>query len=170
MYCKPANCYCARILGGINQDLKDKVTLALRPEKIKIEKSSEIKLIVEKSLFQGKEYNIKAKYEDEVWNLFSSVPYKKNDTIYKKFNDEDLIYSLPVNSLLYSPLKKWKLGRRNTKAGGILFLPVTITGLKIYLKRLTASHFLKWTNDLLNIWKKNLEYQKMGLSIKLTKR
>ena len=64
---------------------------------------------------------------------------------------EDSYYFIDEGRKLPFPLKKWKLGRRNTKAGGILFLPVTITGLKIYLKRLTVSHFLKWTNDLLNI-------------------
>ena len=100
MYCKPANCYCARILGGINKLTKDDKPYYIRPEKIKIEKTSELKLIVEKSLFQGKEYNITAKYEDEVWNLFSSIAYKKNDIIYVSFNDEDLIY-FPPNCLNY---------------------------------------------------------------------
>ncbi|CAI8327121.1 MAG: ABC transporter ATP-binding protein [Flavobacteriaceae bacterium] len=100
MYCKPANCYCARILGGINKLTKDDKPYYIRPEKIKIEKTSKLKLIVEKSLFQGKEYNITAKYEDEVWNLFSSTAYKKNDVIYVSFNDEDLIY-FPPNCLNY---------------------------------------------------------------------
>ena len=100
MYCKPANCYCARILGGINKLTKDDKPYYIRPEKIKIEKTSELKLIVEKSLFQGKEYNITAKYEDEVWNLFSSIAYKKNDIIYVSFKDEDLIY-FPPNCLNY---------------------------------------------------------------------
>ena len=100
MYCKPANCYCARILGGINKLTKDDKPYYIRPEKIKIEKISKLKLIVEKSLFQGKEYNITAKYEDEVWNLFSSTAYKKNDVIYVSFNDEDLIY-FPPNCLNY---------------------------------------------------------------------
>lgn len=100
MYCKPANCYCARILGGINKLTKDDKPYYIRPEKIKIEKTSELKLIVEKSLFQGKEYNITAKYEDEVWSLFSSIAYKKNDVIYVSFNDEDLIY-FPPNCLNY---------------------------------------------------------------------
>ena len=100
MYCKPANCYCARILGGINKLTKEDKPYYIRPEKIKIEKTSDLKLIVEKSLFQGKEYNITAKYEDEVWSLFSSIAYKKNDVIYVSFNDEDLIY-FPPNCLNY---------------------------------------------------------------------
>ena len=100
MYCKPANCYCARILGVINKLTKDDKPYYIRPEKIKIEKTSDLKLIVEKSLFQGKEYNITAKYEDEVWSLFSSIAYKKNDVIYVSFNDEDLIY-FPPNCLNY---------------------------------------------------------------------
>jgi len=33
MYCKPANCYCARILGGINKLTKDDKPYYIRPEK-----------------------------------------------------------------------------------------------------------------------------------------
>jgi ABC-type proline/glycine betaine transport system ATPase subunit len=77
MYCKPANCYCARILGSINKYEKDGEPYYIRPEKINIVEESDIKLVVEKSLFQGKEYNITAKYGQENWNLFSSISFQK---------------------------------------------------------------------------------------------
>ena len=100
MYCKPANCYCARILGSINKYEMDSKPYYIRPEKINIVEKSEVKLIVEKSLFQGKEYNITAKYGQESWNIFSSVSYKKNEVIYVSFEKDDLIY-FPPNCLNY---------------------------------------------------------------------
>jgi ABC-type Fe3+/spermidine/putrescine transport system ATPase subunit len=72
----------------------------IRPEKINIVAKSDLKLIVEKSLFQGKEYNITAKYGQEIWSLFSSVPYKKDEVIYVSFEKDDLIY-FPPNCLNY---------------------------------------------------------------------
>jgi ABC-type Fe3+/spermidine/putrescine transport system ATPase subunit len=100
MYCKPANCYCARILGSINKYEKDGEPYYIRPEKINIVEESDIKLVVEKSLFQGKEYNITAKYGQENWNLFSSTPFKKDEVICVSFEKEDLIY-FPPNCLNY---------------------------------------------------------------------
>ena len=50
MYCKPANCYCARILGSINKFEMDSNPYYIRPEKINIVAKSDLKLIVEKSL------------------------------------------------------------------------------------------------------------------------
>ena len=47
MYCKPANCYCARILGSINKYEKDGEPYYIRPEKINIVEESDIKLVVE---------------------------------------------------------------------------------------------------------------------------
>ena len=100
MYCKPANCYCARILGNINKYDMDNKPYYIRPEKINIVEKSDIKLVVEKSLFQGKEYNITAKHGQENWNLFSSVPFKKDEVICVSFEKEDLIY-FPPNCLNY---------------------------------------------------------------------
>ncbi|MDA9550713.1 ABC transporter ATP-binding protein [Flavobacteriaceae bacterium] len=100
MYCKPANCYCARILGNINKYDMDTKSYYIRPEKINIVEKSDIKLVVEKSLFQGKEYNITAKHGQENWNLFSSVPFKKDEVICVSFEKEDLIY-FPPNCLNY---------------------------------------------------------------------
>jgi iron(III) transport system ATP-binding protein len=95
MYCKPANCYCARILGGINKYEKDGESYYIRVEKIKLEENSEIALIVKKSLFQGKEYNITADYKGETWNIFSPKPFKKEEVIYVSFEEEDLIFFPP---------------------------------------------------------------------------
>jgi len=95
MYCRPANCYCAKILGGVNKYQKNGEDFYIRAEKIKIEPVSEISLIVKKSLFQGKEYIITADYNGETWSLFSTNPLKKEEKIFISFNDEDLIYFPP---------------------------------------------------------------------------
>ncbi|CAI8260267.1 MAG: Fe(3+) ions import ATP-binding protein FbpC 2 [Cryomorphaceae bacterium] len=95
MYCKPANCYCARILGGINKYEKEGESYYIRAEKIKIEEKSKIALIVKKSLFQGKEYSITTDYNGETWNVFSLKPFKKEEVIYVSFEEEDLIFFPP---------------------------------------------------------------------------
>ena len=95
MYCRPANCYCAKILGGVNKYQKNGEDFYIRAEKIKIEPVSEISLIVKKSLFQGKEYIITADYNGETWSLFSTNPLKKEEKIFIRFDDEDLIYFPP---------------------------------------------------------------------------
>jgi len=95
MYCKPANCYCARILGGINKYEKDSQSYYIRAEKIALEESSKIALTVKKSLFQGKEYSITADYKGETWNIFSPRPFKKEEVIYVSFKEEDLIFFPP---------------------------------------------------------------------------
>ena len=95
MYCKPANCYCAKILGGINKYHKSGEDFYIRAEKIKIEALSEISLTVKKSLFQGKEYIITADYNGETWSLFSSIPLKKEEQIFVSFDEKDLIFFPP---------------------------------------------------------------------------
>ena len=91
LYNKPTNFYCAKILGPINIYSLQKKTYYIRPEKITITSQSDHKLIVESSHFQGKEYQITAKYQNESWILFSSVPYKPLDVIYLDFDLEDCI-------------------------------------------------------------------------------
>ena len=49
------------------------------------------KLTVESSHFKGKEYQITAKYQDELWTLYSPLPYKLKDVIYVDFNEEKFI-------------------------------------------------------------------------------
>ena len=61
MYCNPANCYCAKMLGELNQIQIENKEFYIRPEKIKIVKDSKYKVKVEKISFVGKEYKIEAR-------------------------------------------------------------------------------------------------------------
>ena len=92
MYCEPANCYCAEILGDLNQINIDNKSYYLRPEKVKIVSKSNNILKVEKCFFQGKDYKIKAKYNNDIWHLFSENCYQINDSICIDYNKSDLIY------------------------------------------------------------------------------
>ena len=96
MYCKPANCYCAEVLGDMNKLFVDNKTYYVRPEKVKIVKKSNYKVHVEKCFFQGKEYKLKGKQKNEVWHFFSSNPLKERSDIYVDFGKKDLIYFDPV--------------------------------------------------------------------------
>ena len=82
MYCEPANCYCAEILGDMNKLFIDKETYYVRPEKIKlVNKKSNYKVFVEKCFFQGKEYRIKGRLEKETWHFFSKEPLGKKNLL-----------------------------------------------------------------------------------------
>ena len=92
MYCEPANCYCAEILGDLNQINIDNKSYYLRPEKVKVVSKSKNILKVEKCFYQGKDYKIKAKFNNNIWHIFSKKFYKKNATIFIDYNKTDLIY------------------------------------------------------------------------------
>ncbi len=92
MYCEPANCYCAEILGDLNHVNIENKSYYLRPEKVKIVSKSKNILKVEKCFYQGKDYKIKAKFNNNVWHIFSKKSYKKNDSIFIDYNKTDLIY------------------------------------------------------------------------------
>jgi len=97
MYCEPANCYCAEILGDMNKLFIDKETYYVRPEKIKlVNKKSNYKVFVEKCFFQGKEYRIKGRLEKETWHFFSKKPLTEQKDVYVDFGKKDLIYFDPV--------------------------------------------------------------------------
>ncbi len=97
MYCEPANCYCAEILGDMNKLFVKNETYYVRPEKVKVvNKKSKYKVLVEKCFFQGKEYKIKGRREKETWHFFSSKPLKEQEGVYVEFGKEDLIYFDPV--------------------------------------------------------------------------
>ena len=97
MYCEPANCYCAEILGDMNKLFIDNETYYVRPEKIRlVNKKSNYKVFVEKCLFQGKEYRIKGRLDKEIWHFFSSKPLKEKKDVYVDFGKKDLIYFDPV--------------------------------------------------------------------------
>ena len=92
MYCEPANCYCAKVLGDLNQIEIDSKTFYIRPENVKIVKESINKVLVEKCFFQGKEYKIKGRKDNEVWHFFSKEPLKEKADVYVDFGKKDLFY------------------------------------------------------------------------------
>ena len=54
MYCEPANCYCAEVLGDMNKLFHKNETYYIRPEKVNIsDKRSKYRVKVEKCFFQG---------------------------------------------------------------------------------------------------------------------
>ena len=97
MYCEPANCYCAEILGDMNKIFIEKETYYVRPENVNlVDKKSNYKVSVEKCFFQGKEYKIKGKQKNETWHFFSKKPLKENQDVYVDFGKKDLMYFDPV--------------------------------------------------------------------------
>ena len=91
MYCHPINCYCAKILGDLNQVTIDNKTFYLRPEKIKLSKNSKFKGVVEKSLFAGKEYKVSVNVNGESWVFFNDSPLDKDKKINLEFENKDLL-------------------------------------------------------------------------------
>ena len=97
MYCEPANCYCAEILGDMNKIFIEKETYYVRPENVNlVNKKSSYKVSVEKCFFQGKEYKIKGRQKNEIWHFFSKKPLKENEDVYVDFGKKDLMYFDPV--------------------------------------------------------------------------
>ena len=91
MYCNPINCYCAKILGDLNQITIDNKTYYLRPEKIKLSDDSKFEGVVEKSLFAGKEYKVSVNVNNENWIFFNDSPLEKNKIIKLDFDNKDLL-------------------------------------------------------------------------------
>jgi len=96
MYCEPANCYCAMILGDMNKLFIGSETYYVRPEKVEVVKKSNHKIKVEKCFFQGREYKIKGRYKNEIWHFFSNKSINENEEIFIDFKKIDLIYFDPV--------------------------------------------------------------------------
>tara|TARA_Y100000992_G_C21245091_1_gene482840 strand:- start:1064 stop:1522 length:459 start_codon:yes stop_codon:yes gene_type:complete len=97
MYCEPANCYCAEILGDMNKLFHKNDTYYVRPERVRVsKKKSKYKVHVEKCFFQGKEYKVKGKQNNETWHFFSKDPLEENKNVYVDFGEKDLIYFDPV--------------------------------------------------------------------------
>ena len=91
MYCNPANCYCAKILGDLNQIKTDNKIYYLRPENMKISNNSAFEATIEKSLFVGKEYKIRAKAENQTLHFFHDKPISVNEKVYVDFDKKDLL-------------------------------------------------------------------------------
>jgi len=92
MYCEPANCYCAKVLGDLNQIDLDNKTFYLRPENIDIVKKSKHKVYIEKCFFQGKEYRVTGKINGHSWCFFSKIPLKLFENVCISYNPKDLIF------------------------------------------------------------------------------
>ena len=97
MYCEPANCYCAEVLGEMNKLFHKNETYYIRPEKVNIsDKRSKYRVKIEKCFFQGKEYKVKGRINNEIWHFFSKSPIKEDSNVYVNFPEKDLIYFDPV--------------------------------------------------------------------------
>ena len=92
MYCKPSNCYCGKLLGDLNELFINNKKFFIRPEHIKIVAKSNFSLIVEKSIYQGKDFKIKANHQNHEFYFYSTVNYKSSEKLYFKFDNSDLIY------------------------------------------------------------------------------
>ncbi len=92
MYCEPANCYCAEILGDINKFPIENEVFYIRPENIKIVEKSSYSMIVEKCFFQGKDYKLIGRYKNNIWSIISEKPIKVNSEVYFEYVKDDLIF------------------------------------------------------------------------------
>ena len=92
MYCEPANCYCAEILGDLNKINLNNKEYFIRPEKLKICTKSNYEFLAQKSSFQGKNYIIEGELMGEKIKIFSEIALKKNEKVFIDFNKNDLIY------------------------------------------------------------------------------
>ena len=92
MYCEPANCYCAEILGDINKFPIENEVFYIRPENIKIVEKSSYSMIVEKCFFQGKDYKLIGRYKNNIWSIISEKPVKVNSEVYFEYAKNDLIF------------------------------------------------------------------------------
>jgi len=91
MYCNPANCYCAKMLGELNQIQIENKEFYIRPEKIKIVKDSKYKVKVEKISFVGKEYKIEATLNNDLIHFFCSNNISSSNELFIDFNKDDLL-------------------------------------------------------------------------------
>ena len=91
MYCNPANCYCAKMLGELNQIKIENKEFYIRPEKIKIVKDSKYKVKVEKISFVGKEYKIQATLNGDIIHFFSNNNISSSNDLFIDFNKNDLL-------------------------------------------------------------------------------
>ena len=92
MYCEPANCYCAEILGDLNKINLNNKECFIRPEKLKICAKSNYEFLAHKSSFQGKNYIIEGESMGGKIKIFSEFALKKNEKVFIDFNKNDLIY------------------------------------------------------------------------------
>tara|TARA_B100001287_G_scaffold108108_1_gene91099 strand:- start:126 stop:1091 length:966 start_codon:yes stop_codon:yes gene_type:complete len=92
IYCEPANCYCAEVLGDINKFPIDDKIFYIRPENIKIVNNSPNSMYVEKCFFQGKEYKLIGRFKNNIWSIISKKPVKVNSEVFFDYLKDDLIF------------------------------------------------------------------------------
>ncbi len=92
MYCEPANCYCAKILGDLNKIIIKNKNFYVRPENLEVVKKSDFEVVIDKCIFQGKDYKIKCFYNNEVWYFNSTKQFNKSEKIYLNFSEKDLLF------------------------------------------------------------------------------
>ena len=90
MYCHPSNCYCAELLGDLNELNFQGKKHYIRPEHIKIVERSKYEINIIKSLFQGKDYKIKATHNQNEFHFYSKYFYEPKTTFY--FEPKNLIF------------------------------------------------------------------------------
>ena len=92
MYCEPANCYCAEVLGDMNKLFHKNETYYIRPEKVNIsDKRSKYRVKVEKC-FPRERVQSQGRINNEIWHTFSKIPIKEDSNVYVNFPEKDLIY------------------------------------------------------------------------------
>mgnify|MGYP005621134525 CR=1 FL=1 len=92
MYCEPANCYCAEVLGDINKFPIENKVFYIRPENIRLVDKSSHSMRVEKCFFQGKEYKLIGKFKDNIWSIISKKPVKVNSEVFFDYSKKDLMF------------------------------------------------------------------------------
>ena len=92
MYCHPSNCYCAELLGDLNEINFQGKKHYIRPEHIKIVEKSKYKINIIKSLYQGKDYKVKATHNFNEFHFYSKDSYEPKTTLHFDFDSKNLIF------------------------------------------------------------------------------
>ena len=92
MYCHPSNCYCAELLGDLNEINFQGKKHYIRPEHIKVVERSDYKINIIKSLYQGKDYKIKATHNLNEFHFYSKNSYEPKTTLHFDFDSKNLIF------------------------------------------------------------------------------
>ena len=135
MYCEPANCYCAEVLGDINKfPIEDKV-FYIRPENIKLVDNSPNSMHVEKCFFQGKEYKLIGRFKENIWSIISKKPVKINSEVYFDYSNQDLMFFDKDCSSFFTSENQNDIDPNDALSTGlnIFCFLIPVVGLIIYL-------------------------------------
>jgi iron(III) transport system ATP-binding protein len=92
MYCHPSNCYCAELLGDLNEINFQGKRHYIRPEHVKIVEKSKYKINIIKSLYQGKDYKVKATHNQNEFHFYSKEYYEPKTTLHFDFDSKKLFF------------------------------------------------------------------------------